>query len=326
MKYKAPELTESQAKALQLIADNSPISHQTAGYHDYYIIKQEKILLKDLQYLNYQDLVDWESDLGTSVIKITETGKAWLAGEWEDPNAVENDEYLKQDFDNQDFEPDEIMEPENNIYDESFEHESFGVVSLSHRQGDTTLFNCTVPQFNTICLTISTATMYRGLNRDTIHGGKEIIEIEMSHDQLLDFIFTPNRGSGTPCTINHIHGKRMESPPKAENKRGQFSKEYRQTLSKAFKASVSLQEEANRLLSRSGTLKKAEKERLKGLMNQIGNATKSNLAFAEEQFQEQMDKSVAEATTQVQGAINAQLQHLGLEALQDKIKAPQIEG
>lgn len=82
------------------------------------------------------------------------------------------------------------------------EHPAFGMIA-AHRisaQPGAVLFDSDIRHNYFIRVTISTATRKRDLNRDWLHGDRQLIEVEMSEAQWASFVSAMNT-SGVPCTL-----------------------------------------------------------------------------------------------------------------------------
>ena len=97
------------------------------------------------------------------------------------------------------------------------EHESYGILHISRvsSTGAVRLFGSPLAtHYGSIRLSISGGKWIHGLNHDRFYGmNKDHIEIEMSAAQFADAITRLNIGSGTPCTVRYIAGRRVEDPP-----------------------------------------------------------------------------------------------------------------
>lgn len=67
----------------------------------------------------------------------------------------------------------------------------------------TYLFDSDVKHQNTVTIRLYEANRKRDLHHDWIHGGKEIMEVELSEAQWASFVSAMNSGSGVPCTLRY---------------------------------------------------------------------------------------------------------------------------
>lgn len=87
-------------------------------------------------------------------------------------------------------------------------HPAFGKAVVSRRSSNgATLFNSDLVHHEVITLTISEASRKRELNTDWIHGGKQLIKIQMSTAQWGALLTSMNHGDGVPVTLTSLPGQ-----------------------------------------------------------------------------------------------------------------------
>jgi len=201
-------------------------------------------------------------------------------------------------------------------------HESYGLVGVSRRTGDPgPLFGSSIRHGNYVALTVRRAEKNRDLHRHWYFGHESLIQVEMSNTQFAEMITSMNIGDGVPCTIRYIENKRMENPPETQQ-RQIFEDEFKADVQKVGGKISSAIENAKMLLSTKGTIKKADKQRIIGLLESVAQDINSNMPFVETQFNNAMDKSVHEAKGEIEGFIQNKITSLGIEAIRDQF--PQI--
>lgn len=196
-------------------------------------------------------------------------------------------------------------------------HESFAVIRGSrHSSRGTALFGSSIQHNQSISITISTAEHNRSLNNDSIHNKKQIIEIEMSENQFAQFITTMNHGSGIPCTIRHINGKKMSDPPfqtKQELFEAEFQKDmdnYTIDLEKTLANTMAILEKPN--------IGKEDRKVILSNIQSLVRKLNDDMPFMRTQFREQMDGVVNEAKIQIEAFAENVIRNKGLEALAEK--------
>jgi len=157
--------------------------------------------------------------------------------------------------------------------------------------------------------------MDRGLNKDWIHGRKNIVSFKMSPTQFADAITSINVGSGTPITIEYVTGdaKSYREEPPYESKTRMFNKEFDQSckdLAKRFDETLKLAEETH------------AQKRLITEIQQLRQHVASNFPFINKSFTEQMEHTVTEAKGEVEAFVTHTIQSYGLDAI--KKQAPQL--
>lgn len=174
-------------------------------------------------------------------------------------------------------------------------------VQASHVTGDAALFDSEHRHQGFVALRIHTASRTRNLSRDWIYADKEILEVHMSHAQWAAMISTPNSGTGTPATLQHIFHERVEQPP-VDNRTAHYGPELVAMLEKAIK----------RLDALSGTkLTKAQKEAIRMVKQDI----QSNIPFVANSFDEHMEGRTQKARSDIEAHMNAAVQRVGFAAL-----------
>jgi hypothetical protein len=327
-----PQLKPAQTKILEALAEGAEIG----AYHNRVTLQHnglgrggetEAVTQKDLSFLRDQKLIGQvgQDHLATRY-QITARGKDLLEGKWEDLRGDKNDDILNSEPQP---EPEEAYhKAERGTHQENEEvttHPSYGTIGIFHTSGETNLFGATVPHSHFISLRINGASLRRSLHSDTHFSNEEYIEVRLSYDQFVSFLFSSNQGSGVPCTIARRNGECIEKPPKPVSKRQQFSEEFKHSLGALNADACSLSVEAQELLKRPGGLKANEKDRLLQLVTRLTRDVKSNLPFVEKQFQEQLDKSEAEANSSLQGRLQQTIADLGLEGLRNTINTPALQ-
>lgn len=203
--------------------------------------------------------------------------------------------------------------------DEEFkrEHESYGMLHIMRTGGGTSaikLFGSPLAtHYGTIRLTISKATWSHGLHHDRFFGmSKEHIEIEMSQAQFADAITSLNIGTGTPCTIRYIAGKRVENPPdfptEAEHIRESFDGSLDGFAAKAQKYADQIKELTAKLPAKT-------RREIEIALDVIQHQLTSNVPFVVKQFQEATTKITTAAKAEVDGFVTATIRSAGLQSI-----------
>lgn len=210
--------------------------------------------------------------------------------------------------------------------DITYEHESYGVMEICRIESNAkkTLFGSSIKHERTINIKISRADKKRGLNRHWYHGRERLIDIELSASQFTDAITTMNNMPGTPVTLRYIGNVKMEDCPD-ESQRELFEKEFEQKVKDVSIQALKLKGLADTILNQKGALKVADKKQIQSIIYSLVQNIRANLPFIQSSYNESMDKTTSEAKAEVESFFNNMIARLGLEALQDKFSAPQIE-
>ena len=201
-------------------------------------------------------------------------------------------------------------------------HPSYAVAQLSRVSSSHAkpLFGSSVGHSNTIVLRISRAEEVRStdLSYDSYFEREQLVEVEMSQTQFAELITSMNYGSGIPVTLRHIQGERPDEPP-VENKRAQHSQEFKKRMTEKAEKYKKGQDRLKELLAKPKLAKK-DKEEMTMLFNSLTTEFTNSIPFFEKQFEEQMDKTVAEAKGEVDAFITNAVTKTGLEELRKEGK------
>jgi hypothetical protein len=212
-------------------------------------------------------------------------------------------------------------------FKDDIKHESFGMLQISRVSVSppTNLYGSSIKHGNTIMLRIHEGSKRRDLNRDWYSANKLLVEVEMSQTQFAEAITSLNMGSGVPVTLRYVMGESKAICPE-EHKRQEIEKEFDATCKNVCNGLDELIKKAQTTLNSGSQIKKADREELLSLLWQIKNNTMSTLPFIQKSFNEQMDKTVMEGKGEIEAFFTGAIQKTGLEALQGKIKEPEMVG
>ena len=189
-------------------------------------------------------------------------------------------------------------------------HESYGTIVVTRMQSgkEHPLFGSSIQHRNTIRLEIRQAGISRTLSTDFIHPGKQIIEVEMSQSQWAEMVSSIGIGEGTPCTIRHLSGNRLEGCPYT-SVREQFDEEFDDSVQESLKGLRDAVTACEELLTKK-SLTKADREQVLALVRKAYQEVSDSVPFIKSQFTEQMDKTVKEAKVEIEAlAMNHLLNH-----------------
>jgi hypothetical protein len=205
-------------------------------------------------------------------------------------------------------------------------HESYGMISVSRFYGGhSTFFGSSIKHSGGVSIEICEAEVERSSNRDWYHHKNlPIVKIEMSYNQFAEMLTANMNTSGTPCTITRIGTKSIERP-KFVNRRLQLEEEFKDKMKTLDEKLDTLISDSTNILSSGKVLTKKDKETIMNEITMLKQEIRSNLPFIHSSFNEQIDKTVTEAKGEIEGFYEAKIRNLGIEALQDQIKVPEIE-
>jgi hypothetical protein len=198
--------------------------------------------------------------------------------------------------------------------EQTYEHPAYGVIGMYVvTGGDPHLFGSDIHHNQRIRIEIKTATLKRGLSNDWIHGRRSLVEVEMSHAQFAEFITTPNRGDGIPCTITEIEGRMVPSIEQLETKQEMFRREIEESASRRLEA-ISAEIAKLGALIESGKLPKGELRELHKTLARQAEQLPGSIGFVVEQGEEALEKATTAAKIDIEATIHAHVNRLGLEA------------
>ena len=193
-------------------------------------------------------------------------------------------------------------------------HESYGTIVVTRAQSgkEHPLFGSSIQHRNTIHLEIRQAGISRTLSTDFVHPGKQIIEVEMSQSQWAEMVSSIGIGEGTPCTIRHLDGKRVEDCPYT-SVREQFDKEFDDSVQESLKNLRDAVAACEELLAKK-SLTKADREQVLDLVRKAYREVSDSVPFIKSQFTEQMDNTVKEAKGEIEALAMNHLLNSALES------------
>lgn len=205
-------------------------------------------------------------------------------------------------------------------------HESFGLLSFSRVSGTPrSLFGSSIQHGDTIKLTISEGKVYRDFQKNRYHGGKELIEVEMSSSQFAEAITTLNVGCGVPVTIQHVMGARKANPPEVDFKE-RAKNELKEEMSELGERIEELAKDTKEILTRKGIpINAEEKKKILNDLMFLVQEVKSNIPFAHECFQEAVEETVTQAKAEVDACFSTMRERLGQQVLDGNITVPLLD-
>lgn len=197
------------------------------------------------------------------------------------------------------------------------EHPSYGILHISRTSGGTSairLFGSPLAtHYGTIRLTISKGKWSHGLHYDRYFGmNKEFIEIEMSAAQFADAITSLNIGSGTPCTIRYVDGKRVENPPEHATEAEHIRENFEGSLDKYKEKARTYRKKIEEL---TGKLSAKAKEEIRVALDVMEQQLGSNVPFVVKQFQEATTRITTAAKAEVEAFVTGVVRAAGLQSI-----------
>lgn len=212
--------------------------------------------------------------------------------------------------------------------EETERHESYGLVQFC-RIGGTfrNLFGTNVDSGTAIALRVKRASVDRGLNRNWIHSEGELIEVILSPNQFSELLTTMNQGSGVPCTIQHVGGKRMKAPPEIPSEPEKIREEFKEECKKLDRKMNEFGQKIVKILDKK-SIGKADKEQIRDHLAMLHREVGANFPYVLESFQEATDDITKDAKAVVDSFVTTAITNAGIKAIKDNdgiVSVPKLE-
>jgi len=203
-------------------------------------------------------------------------------------------------------------------------HPSYGVIGWSRVQSPKTeLFGSDLQHGELIKLTIHNATKARDLSRNWIFAKDTIAEVYLSSNQFAEFITSPNRGDGVPCTISRTQNEINIKYPGHELETKLHRGEFKNTVNKIKEKSDGIISKFNEMES-SGSIKKKDFKTLKHMVEMMLQDYHANIPFVENSFNKAMEKTITAGKNEIEAYISRRINDAGLAAMGFENNAPQL--
>ena len=205
-------------------------------------------------------------------------------------------------------------------------HESYGVLGISRQtfHPAVPLFGSSIKHGNIISITVKEADVTRQFQRDWVHGGKTLLEINMSATQFADAITSLNMGDGVPVTIRYIKGdewnkdkRQFRDPPPETDFKKRAQGELKSEMESLSERLELLSKNAKEILENKGPIKADDKKTVIRSIDALIQEVRSNIPFAHECFAESVERTVTEARGEIDATYQAVRERLGDKALLD---------
>ena len=202
-----------------------------------------------------------------------------------------------------------------------YKHPTYGMIKVSRLVGNfkDALFGTETDHSSAMEITIGNCSLTQHLGRSWHYMEDTLTKVRLSATQYAEMISNPNT-SGVPCTITYQKGEgRYKYVP--HTTQIEYALEEVKGLADGMLDNTrSVQKEATELLSKKGTLKKAEKEHLIKLINSMTRELHDGLPFYTEQIKKHGERMVMEAKTDAEAMVTAIQTKVGSEILKDPQK------
>lgn len=203
---------------------------------------------------------------------------------------------------------------------ERLSHESFGQIMFCRSNGnDTRFYGSELPQDHYITMEVYHSEIHRELTQDRYYNREQILRLRLSSGQFAEMLTSMNHGSGVPCTIERIGGKKVQELPNQESRKDFVHRKFEDRM-KMFGDLIRERQNKAKELVKKKTLSKEDMHQLQMHLEWLTGEVERNIPFFAKCFQETMDEVVFEAKTEVENAIQHKINTLGLNALHEENK------
>lgn len=198
-------------------------------------------------------------------------------------------------------------------------HPAFGQISFSRVNGNgVNFYGSELEQDHFIRMEVQNSEVRRELTQDWYFAhGLPLISLRMTSGQFAEMITSLNRGSGTPCTIEYLDGKKVPAFVKQESRKEFVHRKFEERM-KVFANAIRENQKKAKEIVKKKTLSKQDIHDLTINLEWLTQEVENNIPFFAKCFQETMDEVVFEAKQEVENAIQHKINTLGLNALHEQ--------
>lgn len=207
-------------------------------------------------------------------------------------------------------------------------HPSFAMVRFSRVTSSPPgikLFGSELPSQAFINLKVVEAEKVWNLSQEWYHGGKVLLDLNLSASQFAELLTSMNVGSGVPATLSYVHGKGnipdfIDEQTLPEQIKEDIKADAKSVIDevKAFRADVT------KLLGESKITRKAA-DALLERANRMEMTVSSNMPFVIDQYVEAVDKVTATGKAEVESFMMHAVTKMGLKSLNQAVKLLELE-
>jgi hypothetical protein len=204
---------------------------------------------------------------------------------------------------------------------ETIKHPSFGQISFSRTNSNgTNFYGSELSQDHYITLEINNSEIERELTQDRYYPiNTSLIRVRMSSSQFAELLTSMNYSSGVPCTIERLHGGKVDELPEQESRKEFVHRKFEDRMTMFANKIRENQLKAKELVKKK-TLSKQDIHDLTHQLEWLTQEVENNIPFFAKCFQETMDEVVNEAKMEVENAIQHKITTLGLNVLHEQNK------
>ena len=198
------------------------------------------------------------------------------------------------------------------------EHQSYGMVSLSHVSSNgIPLFGSGVKHNNFVELKIKHAVRKKDAYHDHYFSKDRIVSVYLSPAQFTGMLTRTNT-PGVPCTINWLTGDGYIDPPEERNIKTELYDDLKEQFKNLSDRVKELKDEIDADLK--GPVNKAAKEKIKFNVMKIHQDLNANLTFLMRCQSTKLEDLGTQIVTEAEATVNGIIKQAGLEAIQEENK------
>lgn len=181
-------------------------------------------------------------------------------------------------------------------------HPSYAMLGFSRVtcSGSHPLFGSSIKHRDIIKLTLKRGHVRRNLNQDWYYGDGTLFEVEMSYTQFAELITAMNVGDGVPVTLRYIKGEGRIGECPFVDKGEIHLNEFKEHLREVYEDSQLLIQELTEMFATKKTFNKKDQAEILSTLRRISSNIGCNQDFQISQFQEQMEKTVADGKGEIE--------------------------
>lgn len=196
-------------------------------------------------------------------------------------------------------------------------HPSYGMIQcdrVTHSRGEE-LFGSKIQVWNSIRLTISTARVKRGLNRDRFYADKCEAVVYLSPAQFAEMITSMNYGEGVPCTIGFIDGEDVEETPWRCDRSELHIQEHDGKMKKVKELVRDVNDTLDALIRQKKQIGKNDARELLSKMEAVQREIGVNADYEKRAFKESLEEMVSEAKNAIASFAESYAMGRGMDAI-----------
>jgi len=197
------------------------------------------------------------------------------------------------------------------------DHPSFGMIGVSHTSSTGTyLVGSEFRHQHFITLTIHRAQKIRDLSREWWFGREQLIQVEMSEAQFVEFVARPNMGDGIPCTITRVAGESMPDPPVPESEANKYRADMKADAERCVEELRAAHKELVDAIE-SGKIGKTNLREIAKKIEYAGYAVSNGIPFVQNSFDEKIEATINHAAAEIEATVANMAMRLGVERIRE---------